>query len=65
VQRDQHGRAYRYRPSQAREEAAAEAVRDLLESTGDPEGVLLHFARGMSDEESAVLRRALEERERR
>ena len=65
VQRDRHGRAYHYRPSQAREEAAADALRDLLESTGDPQGVLLHFARGMSDEESAVLRRALQERGRR
>ncbi len=62
VQRERHGRAYHYRPSEAREEAAAHALRELLESTGDPEGVLLHFARGMSDQESDVLRRALRER---
>lgn len=62
AQRERRGRAYHYRPSQARAEAAADALRALLESTGDPQGVLLHFARGMSDEESAVLRRVLQER---
>lgn len=65
VQRERHGRAYHYRPSQAREEAAAHALRELLQSTGDPEGVLLHFARGMSEHESDLVRRALRERRRR
>lgn len=65
VRRDRDGRAYSYRPSETREEAASHALRDLLESTGDPEGVLLHFARGMSDQETDVLRRGLRQRRRR
>ncbi|MCA1673611.1 MAG: BlaI/MecI/CopY family transcriptional regulator, partial [Actinobacteria bacterium] len=60
--RKRSGRAYRYRPAQTREEAAAGALRDLLASTGDPDGVLLHFARSASDHESTILRRALGER---
>ncbi|MFN2495111.1 MAG: BlaI/MecI/CopY family transcriptional regulator [Pseudonocardiaceae bacterium] len=60
--RERAGRAYRYRPAQSREEAAARALRDLLASTGDPDGVLLHFARSASDHESTILRRALGER---
>lgn len=62
VQRELSGRAYRYRPAQARQEAAARALRDLLTSTGDPDGVLLHFARSATDHESSILRRALGER---
>ena len=62
VSRQRHGRAYLYRPTATREEAAARVLRDLLASTGDPAGVLLHFARSASDGESAVLRRGLQER---
>ncbi|MGH3981410.1 MAG: BlaI/MecI/CopY family transcriptional regulator [Pseudonocardiaceae bacterium] len=62
VQRELSGRAYLYRPTEAREEAAARVLRDLLASTGDPDGVLLHFARSASDHESTILRRALGER---
>ena len=62
VQRKRSGRAYRYRPTEPREEAAARVLRELLVSTGDPDGVLLHFARSASDHESTILRRALGER---
>lgn len=62
VQRERAGRAYLYRPARAREEAAARALREVLASTGDPDGVLLHFARSASDHESTILRRALGER---
>jgi predicted transcriptional regulator len=62
AQRERSGRAYRYRPTEAREEAAARTLRDLLTSTGDPDGVLLHFVRSASDHESTILRRALGER---
>jgi predicted transcriptional regulator len=64
VQRERSGRAYRYRPSETREEAASRALREVLASTGDPEGVLLHFARSASDRESTILHRALRERKR-
>ncbi|MGH3908221.1 MAG: BlaI/MecI/CopY family transcriptional regulator [Pseudonocardiaceae bacterium] len=62
VTRVRQGRAYRYCPSATREEAAARALRDLLASTGDPDGALLHFVRSASDGESALLRRGLDER---
>ena len=61
AQRERSGRAYRYRATEARHEAAARTLRDLLASSGDPDGVLLHFARSASDHESTILRRALDE----
>ncbi len=65
VQRERCGRAYLYRPAQRREEAAARALREVLASTGDPDGVLLHFARSATEHESTILRRALGERKSR
>lgn len=65
VRRQRHGRAYQYWPSEAREEAAARVLRDMLLSTGDPDGVLLHFGRSASDHESTILQRALKERRKR
>jgi predicted transcriptional regulator len=61
VQREMDGRAYRYRPSATREEVTARALRDLLDASSDVETVLLHFARSVSERESAVLRDALGE----
>lgn len=61
VLREREGRAWVYRPARAREEAGAEMLRDVLSSLGDPEGVLMHFARGMDERESEFLRRALEQ----
>jgi predicted transcriptional regulator len=55
------GRAYHYQPSASREEVTARALRDLLDASGDVETVLLHFARSVSERESAVLRGALGE----
>jgi predicted transcriptional regulator len=62
VQRVLSGRAYRYWPREARHEAAARVLREVLASSGDPDGVLLHFARSASEHESTILRRALGER---
>lgn len=62
VHRELDGRAYLYRPAATREEETARALRDLLDSCGDSETVLLHFARSVSDRESAVLRDALSDR---
>jgi predicted transcriptional regulator len=59
VRRERAGRAWVYTPARAREEAGAEMLRDMLDSLGDPRGVLLHFARGMDEGESEFLRRAL------
>lgn len=64
VHRERNGRAYWYLATRSREEAAADAVRALLESTGDPTGMLLYFARGASDDESKVLAKGLRQRGR-
>lgn len=57
--RERDGRAWRYRPVQTRAEAGAQALRDVLDASGDPEQVLLHFTRTIGAEESALLRRVL------
>ena len=62
VVRQLDGKAYLYQPVSSREESAARALRDLLEATGDPDGVLLHFARTASKRELAVLRRSIADR---
>ncbi|MBN9747964.1 penicillinase repressor [Amycolatopsis sp. A1MSW2902] len=61
VVRERDGRAWSYRPTRAREEAGAQMLRDLLDSLGDPRGVLMSFARDMNTEESQFLRQALDE----
>ncbi|MFJ8817539.1 BlaI/MecI/CopY family transcriptional regulator [Amycolatopsis thermoflava] len=58
------GKAYRYRPALSREEAAARALRTILDSSGDPEAVLLHFARSVSEEEGDALRKGLRRKAR-
>ncbi len=62
VVRQLDGKAYRYQPSRTREEAAAQALRDVLDAAGDAEAVLLHFAHSASKRELAVLRKALDAR---
>lgn len=64
VERNLEDRAYRYRPAIARREAAARALREILDSCGDPEAVLLHFAQSVSQEEIEVLRRGLRRKAR-
>jgi predicted transcriptional regulator len=59
VSRERDGKAYRYEPTVGRAEAAANAVREVLIASGDPQAALLHFAQSATEEESAVLRRAL------
>ncbi len=58
VLRERQGRAYLYRPAMSRSEFGAAMIRDVLQVTGDPESVLLHFASSASAEESRFLRRA-------
>ncbi len=62
VVRQLDGKAYLYQPTVSREESAARALRRLLDATGNPEGVLLHFARTASKRELAVLRKAIADR---
>ncbi|RBM12177.1 penicillinase repressor [Prauserella sp. PE36] len=59
VERELHGKAYYYEASFSREEAAAQSLRDVLEASGDPEAVLMHFIASGSDEETDLLRSAL------
>jgi predicted transcriptional regulator len=65
VQRELDGKAYRYVPAVSREEAAARALRQIVDSSGDPEAVLLHFAASVSEAEVDVLRRGLRRKARR
>ena len=65
VERELHNRAYRYTARENREEATTRVLRDLLESSGDPEAVLLHFAQSASDDEYAVIQRGLQRRSNR
>lgn len=60
VGRARTGRAYGYWPARSREEAGAHVLREVLDSSGDAESVLLHFAASVSERESELLRRALE-----
>ncbi|WP_158848805.1 BlaI/MecI/CopY family transcriptional regulator [Saccharothrix deserti] len=65
VVRELHGKAYQYEPAMSRAEAASAALREVLDSSGDPEAVLLHFARSASDRETELLRKALPRKPRR
>jgi predicted transcriptional regulator len=56
------GKAWRYRPALSREQAAIRALREVLDASGDPDAVLLHFAESASEKESALLRRGLRRR---
>ncbi|UUV29961.1 BlaI/MecI/CopY family transcriptional regulator [Amycolatopsis roodepoortensis] len=59
AERERQGKAFAYRPAQSRAQAAAKSLREVLNESGDPEAVLLHFATTVSPEESAVLRKGL------
>jgi predicted transcriptional regulator len=59
VERELHGKAYLYRAAFTREEAASRALRDVLDSSGDSNAVLMHFVASVSDEETDLLRDAL------
>ena len=65
VERELEERAYRYRPAIARQGAAARALREILDSSGNPEAVLLHFAQSVSQEEIDALRKGLRRKARR
>ncbi|HET9140685.1 BlaI/MecI/CopY family transcriptional regulator [Actinophytocola sp.] len=65
VERELDGKAYRYHPTFSREQAAARALRAVLESCGDPEAALLQFASTASDRERELLRTGLRKKTRR
>jgi predicted transcriptional regulator len=59
VARELEGKAYWYEPQVSRAEAAANALREVLSASGDPQAALMHFAQTATDEESELLRKAL------
>lgn len=59
VTRELVGKAYQYTTALSREQAAARALREVIRTSGNPDGVLLHFAQSVSQHESKVLRKAL------
>lgn len=59
ARRRRAGRAYEYSAAEARDEVGARLLREVLQDSGDTEGVLLRFARNATPEESEALRRAL------
>lgn len=61
VGRERAGKAYLYRPTLSMAEAAANSLREVLDASGDPESVLLHFTQSMTPRESEVLRKGLNE----
>lgn len=65
VERERDGKAYVYETVMTREEAAGRALRDILDTSGDPHGVLMHFVASVSDEETDILRGALRKKRRR
>jgi predicted transcriptional regulator len=65
VERELDGKAYLYEAVMTREEAAARALRDILDTSGDPQGVLMHFVASVSDEETDIMRGALRKKRRR
>lgn len=56
------GRAYRYWPTQTREERNAALMEQVLAGGGDRDATLLHFVEQMPPEEVARLRTALKRR---
>lgn len=60
LERELHGRAYRYRPVRTREQHTAELMEHALSSGGDSSATLLHFVERMPSEEVAQLREVLD-----
>jgi predicted transcriptional regulator len=59
VTRELQGKAYLYEPTFSRDEASARALREVLDSSADPNAALTHFIASVSDEETDLLRSAL------
>lgn len=60
--RDRDGRAYRYWPVLSREEHSARLMREALTSAADnPDTVFTHFVQEITAEESAMLRKVLDQ----
>ncbi|MGI5506436.1 BlaI/MecI/CopY family transcriptional regulator [Lentzea sp. CA-135723] len=63
VSRTRAGKAFLYEATLGRTEAAVRALREVVDAAGDPEAVLLHFARLATDHEADLLDSALSGRD--
>lgn len=59
VTRARDGKAYRYRPSQTREQQVAQTMADAFGAASDQKAALGHFIEHLSTEQTTALRRAL------
>jgi predicted transcriptional regulator len=60
LEREQHGRAYAYRPVSDEPGLAARRMRQVLDAEANRQQVLARFVSDLSDEDERVLRRLLE-----
>lgn len=60
--REREGKAFTYRPVQAREQLTAERMVALLESSADPAAALAQFVGGLPEQRRGDLRRILRRR---
>ncbi|WP_045821424.1 BlaI/MecI/CopY family transcriptional regulator [Williamsia herbipolensis] len=65
VTRTKVSRSYRYLPAETREEATSQTLREILNTSSNSAGVLMHFAQTVTPEELDVLRDHLPHRNRR
>jgi predicted transcriptional regulator len=61
LHRERDGRAWRYRPAASRERYITELMLGALDETGDRGAALVHFVQSVSEDEAAVIRKALSE----
>ncbi len=59
LQRERDGRAWRYRPVASRERYVTELMLGALDETGDRGAALVHFVQSVSEDEAAVIAKAL------
>lgn len=60
LERERNGRAFAYHPVEARAEAAARRMREILETSGNRDDALASFLGSMSKSDKAQLRRLLD-----
>jgi len=63
LQRTRDGRAWRYEPTESRDNYVADLMLEALGMTGDRSAALTRFAQAVSGTEAEILRRALTELE--
>lgn len=65
LQREMHGRAWRYTPTRTRAEHTAAVLQEVLAEGGDRREALLHFVADLDEETVGQLRTAVENARRR